>query len=197
MSVHECHSPGFRAPQSAHVPLPGTVFMSSCSVRSFRACWRLFSADAILLRLKLRSQGGGDAVRGAARKRGEVGGLRRLLSQNELLGLGDCHMVDGVRTGVRERKGSSKPNVLRDALAITDPRTSRSPRHHPNMRKPGPQPEGTGDGKHRRRRGSWHFGSNRSRTLNPDGWMPQSPTALDTSYIWTTAITHDTCSHES
>jgi hypothetical protein len=43
-------------------------------------------------------------------------------------------MFDGVRTGVGERKGSSRPNVLRDALAITDPRTSRSPRHHPNQR---------------------------------------------------------------
>lgn len=56
----ERHSPGFRALQSAHVPLPGTVLMSSCSVRSLRACWRLFSADAMLLREKLRSQGGGD-----------------------------------------------------------------------------------------------------------------------------------------
>lgn len=40
--------PGFRAPQSAQVPLPGTVLMSSCNVRSLRACWRLFRADAIL-----------------------------------------------------------------------------------------------------------------------------------------------------
>lgn len=40
--------PGFFAPQSAQVPLPGTVLISSCSVRSLRACWRLFSAEAIL-----------------------------------------------------------------------------------------------------------------------------------------------------
>jgi hypothetical protein len=39
--------PGFFAPQSAQVPLPGTVLISSCSVRSLRACWRLFRAEAI------------------------------------------------------------------------------------------------------------------------------------------------------
>lgn len=45
--------PGFLAPQSAQVPLPGTVLISSCSVRSLRACWRLFSAEAILSRREL------------------------------------------------------------------------------------------------------------------------------------------------
>jgi hypothetical protein len=98
-------------------------------------------------------------VREAARKRGEVGGLRRLLSRNELLGLGDCHMVDGVRTGVRERKGSSRPNVLRDALAITDPRTSRSPRHHPNQR----AKAGTTT---RERRGTGNTGDDEGRSIS-------------------------------
>ena len=40
--------PGFFAPQSAHVPFPGTVLISSCSVRSLRACWRLLRAEAML-----------------------------------------------------------------------------------------------------------------------------------------------------
>jgi hypothetical protein len=46
-SVRACYSPGLFAPQSAHVPFPGTVLISSCSALSLRACWRLFSADAI------------------------------------------------------------------------------------------------------------------------------------------------------
>lgn len=49
--------PGFFAPQSAQVPFPGTVLISSCSARSLRACWRLFSAEAI-----------SDAVGGASHK---------------------------------------------------------------------------------------------------------------------------------
>ena len=39
--------PGFFALQSAQVAFPGTVLISSCSARSLRACWRLFSADAM------------------------------------------------------------------------------------------------------------------------------------------------------
>lgn len=33
--------PGFLAPQSAHVELPGTVLINSCNARSLRACCRL------------------------------------------------------------------------------------------------------------------------------------------------------------
>lgn len=44
------HSPGFRAPQSAHTAFPGTVLISSCSARSLRACWRLLRADAMINR---------------------------------------------------------------------------------------------------------------------------------------------------
>ena len=42
------HSPGLRAPQSAHTLFPGTVLMSSCSARSLRACWRLFRTEAMM-----------------------------------------------------------------------------------------------------------------------------------------------------
>lgn len=42
--------PGFLAPQSAQVAFPGTVLIKSCSARSLRACWRLFSAEAMSLR---------------------------------------------------------------------------------------------------------------------------------------------------
>lgn len=43
-------APGLRAPQSAHALLPGTVLISSCRARSLRACWRLFRADAMVVR---------------------------------------------------------------------------------------------------------------------------------------------------
>lgn len=41
--------PGFFAPQSAHLSLPGTLCMRSWSCRSFRACWRLEIAEAMVL----------------------------------------------------------------------------------------------------------------------------------------------------
>ncbi len=40
--------PGFFALQSAHLSFPGTLWMSSWSCRSLRACWRLDTAVAML-----------------------------------------------------------------------------------------------------------------------------------------------------
>lgn len=42
--------PGFFAPQSAQVLLPGTVLIKSCRARSLRACWRLFRTEAMIWR---------------------------------------------------------------------------------------------------------------------------------------------------
>lgn len=53
--ARESYLPGLRAPQSAHWAFPGTVLISSCSVRSLRACWRLFRADAMVLREEERA----------------------------------------------------------------------------------------------------------------------------------------------
>jgi hypothetical protein len=41
-------SPGFLAPQSAHVEFPGTFLTRFCSVRSLRACCRLLNPDDIM-----------------------------------------------------------------------------------------------------------------------------------------------------
>lgn len=54
VSKHEAimrrwYSPGFFAPQSAHVPFPGTVLIRSCSARSLRACCRLFRAEVMVV----------------------------------------------------------------------------------------------------------------------------------------------------
>lgn len=53
--------PGFRALQSAHVLFPGTVLISSCRARSLRACWRLFSAEAMVCERRCGSHGGQDS----------------------------------------------------------------------------------------------------------------------------------------
>jgi len=41
--------PGFLAPQSAHLSLPGTVLINSCRALSFRAWWRLLNVALILV----------------------------------------------------------------------------------------------------------------------------------------------------
>lgn len=62
--------PGFLEPQSAHVPFPETDLIRSCKVRSLRACWRLFRADAMV------SRGGTGRTEGEGEIRGAVEGAR-------------------------------------------------------------------------------------------------------------------------
>jgi hypothetical protein len=46
--VRRVDLPGFLAPQSAHVELPGTFLTRSCNARSLRACWRLLNVAAMM-----------------------------------------------------------------------------------------------------------------------------------------------------
>ena len=73
--------PGFFAPQSAQVPLPGTVLISSCSVRSLRACWRLFRAEAMSSRRGRHTRVGAPFVTRAVIERAYAAGARGCSSQ--------------------------------------------------------------------------------------------------------------------
>lgn len=64
-SGRTCHTPGFRALQSAHLSLPATDLIRSCRARSLRACWRLFRAEVMLgggWADRRRCGGGTDAI---------------------------------------------------------------------------------------------------------------------------------------
>ena len=78
--------PGLRAPQSAQFPFPGTDLMSSCNVRSLRACWRLFRADAMSCRERKQLGVGGRVGRSVEGAREQCAGRK---GARGTAGLGD------------------------------------------------------------------------------------------------------------